>query len=238
MKIALIHPSRGRPQQAEKSFNHWLHNKSGRHEVEHILSIERDEFKHYSCTRWVCFNVNSNAILAINKAASNAVSEDEFYIRPDIFVVMSDDFSCPENWDDLIVQAAAGRTDWLMKTDDGQQGWLCTLPIMDSVYYNRFGYIYHPDYQHMFADTEMTHVADLLDRKIDASHLLFPHNHYSTGATPKDAINEKNDATWDQGEVLYLDRLSRNFDLLPEQIVGKLPDSSHTKWLRERGIAV
>ena len=39
----------------------------------------------------------------------------------------------------------------------------------------------------------------------------------------KDAVNEKNDATWNQGKALFLERFDRNFDLSAEEIVKHFP---------------
>jgi hypothetical protein len=86
---------------------------------------------------------------------------------------------------------------------------------MDRKYFNRFGYIYYPEYHHMFCDTEMTAVADLTGRKIDlrSNEFVFRHIHYTTGLSHRDIINEKNDATWAQGEELYNRRKAANFYL-------------------------
>jgi hypothetical protein len=39
----------------------------------------------------------------------------------------------------------------------------------------------------------------------------------------KDAVNEKNDATWNQGKTLFLERFDKDFDLPAEQIVLRFP---------------
>jgi len=87
-----------------------------------------------------------------------------------------------------------------------------TLPILDRVYYERFGYIYHPDYLHMFCDQEMTAVAHMLGKAVTLP-LLFPHNHYSTGKFIMDIINLKNNATWIQGEKVFNRRKLSNFGI-------------------------
>jgi hypothetical protein len=103
--------------------------------------------------------------------------------------------------------------------------WLITLPIMDRAYYNRFGYIYHPDYKHMWSDTEMTTVGHMLGKIVDLqnSNAVFKHRHYTINEMQKDAVNEKNDATWNQGKSLFLERFDRDFDLRAEQIVLRFP---------------
>jgi len=139
-----------------------------------------------------------------------------------LIIVVSDDFDCPKHWDDFLRSHLKAMQDYIVKVDDGNQPWLITLPIMDRVYYNRFGYIYNPLYKHMFCDTEMTAVADMLGKTVNLidPNYVFRHKHYTTGGMTKDAINEKNDATWKHGESVFYPRLDRNFDLPPEQIVS------------------
>jgi len=209
MKISIIHPSRSRADQAYNTYRNWMEKACNWLDIEYILSIDSDYIQNETYYRAfysfknsikvVCMN-NKNAIQAINNAAKVATG--------DLFVVISDDFDCPEHWDTLLLKEIEGKSDFLLKTDDGLQRTLVTLPIMDREYYNRFGYIYHPDYQHMHADEEMTIVAIMLGRYIKCD-LKFEHLHYSTGKTPKDAINSKNDATWSHGQRT-LDRRAMN----------------------------
>lgn len=106
---------------------------------------------------------------------------------------------------------------------------------MDRVYYNRFGYVYHPDYLHMFCDTEISCVADLTDRRINLD-MKFLHLHYSIGQSKKDSISEKADKTWSQGEDLFLKRLSNMFGLTDTP--GKITDQSYLNWAKSKGVTI
>jgi hypothetical protein len=55
------------------------------------------------------------------------------------------------------------------------------------------------------------------------SNAVFKHKHYTINEMEKDAVNEKNDATWNQGKSLFLERFDRDFDLKPEEIVKRFP---------------
>ncbi len=234
MKISIIHPSRGRVKQAIKTRDKWLDKSASVSNIEYILSTDIDDTDfiqyrdNFLLTRHT-INNNHSAIDAINNAAKIATGN--------LFIVISDDFDCPENWDKLLIDALVDKSDFIIKTDDGCQKWIITLPIMDRVYYNRFGYIYYPGYKHMFCDTEMTHVGDLLNRKITLP-IKFQHNHYTQiNGQPKDAINIKNDATWQQGEDLYVSRVNENFGLV--DFYGKLDcDKGHLNWLRTKGVNI
>lgn len=238
MKITIIHPSRSRPAQAAATAKAWLSSAKHPELIEYILSIDKDDpnrWEYSSLVSPTSFTLyedyNASAIEAINNAAQISTG--------DILIVVSDDFNQPPfHWDEALRQALQGKSDFIVKTDDGAQPWIITLPIMDRVYYRRFGYVYNPAYKHMFADTEMTHVGEMLGRIVKLP-MQIKHNHYTTGNTGKDAINEKNDKTWNQGEQVYLERLMSNFGIGDEEIDNSYLDrihTSHVHWLNSKGI--
>lgn len=236
MKISIIHPSRNRPKMAFDTIKEWIGKAKNPENLQYILSIDTDESMKdqytsyvapYKGTVGICESDNRSAIDAINNAVQ--------WCNHDLFVVVSDDFECPTHWDEQLAQLLEDKKDYVVKTQDGTQPWIITLPIMDRTYYNRFGYIYYPEYRHMFCDTEMSHVGALLGRTITTT-LVFPHRHYTTGAMRKDAVNERNDSTWTQGEQLYLERLKTSFGI-ENPLTIELP-AHHKNWLRAKNINV
>lgn len=227
-EISLIHPSRGRASKAIEVSQKWISSAGTR--VEYILSIDTDDDV-LSYKKAYLFYSDITTIIKNNRSAIDAINNAAAISSGDIIVVMSDDFDCPENWAIKLLEATEGKTDWIAKTPDGIQNWIITLPIMDRAYYNRFGYVYYPEYKHMFCDTEMSCVADLLQRRINLD-IPFKHNHYSTGATKKDSINERADATWGQGEALFIERAWKNFDLIDPP--GKIMDEAYNNWIRRK----
>ncbi len=229
--ISIIHPSRNRPAQALETIKKWVSSAKNIDNIEYILSIDATDqllgsYKQIEGVK-IIVNDNNNAIEAINHAVK--------FSSGNLIIVVSDDFcKCPFHWDEALLKMLSGKKDFIVKTDDGLQPWIITLPIMDREYYNRFKYVYHPLYHHMFCDTEMTHVADLLERKIILP-IRFEHCHYSTGRTERDSVNVKNDNTWQQGEALYIERLKRDFDLKGFKGILKC-DAHHLNWLRAKGL--
>lgn len=218
--ISILHPSRLRPQQSAQTLKRWIERAAFPKNIEVIVSIDeddptRDNYITIERDHGIIVNKNRNAIDAINEAAKMATG--------DIFIVVSDDTDCPDLWDAKILEEVAGKEDWILKCRDGIQDWLITMTVMDRKYYNRFGYIYYPGYDHLWADTELTAVGDLTGRTIK-SDLLFPHLHYSigekNGGVQKDQLNERNDKTWKQGESLFMSRLKNKFGL--KDATGKI----------------
>lgn len=215
--ITIIHPSRSRPEMAFKTAEKWLNNAYNIDNIQYLMCLDSSDpsLNYYMTiqtdidwTGWV--NDNKSAIEAINFGTTKATG--------DLLIVVSDDFSCEPHWDTLLIEALQDKSDFIVKTKDGIQKTLITLPIMDRVYYNRFGYVYHHSYSHMHSDEEMTCVAHMLGKVIDLD-ISFPHNHYSVGGMVKDAINIKNDLTWEQGLNNLNARKKINFGLKPEEIV-------------------
>ena len=234
--ISIIAPSRKRVKKSTETIHNWINSASDIHNIELIVSCDSSDDKLqdykevYSHTVFknnpVIVNNNKSAVEAINNAARVATG--------DIFIVVSDDTESFSGWDAALLKEVQGKTDWILKTQDGIQKWIITFPVMDRTYYNRFGYIYHPDYLHMFCDTELTCVADITRRKI-TSNLLFPHKHYSITKETPDEINKKADATWAQGEKLFLERYKRNFDLQPG---GRIQGQGMIDWLIKKQASV
>lgn len=249
--ISLIHPSLSRPEKSKKTIDKWMESAENIEQIRLFvvcnpddpdLNKYKDIYSRYSHQyesserdiRWASpvytahkDRVNSS-VSAINYGAYLAFIDEKN--KADILIVVSDDTDCFSGWDAETLKAVGDRKDWILKTQDGIQPWMITMPIMDRAYYNRFGYIYHPDYLHMFCDTELTCVADITGRKI-TSNLLFPHKHYSVTKEQPDEINRKADATWAQGEKLFLERYKRNFDL-PK---GKpIQDKGMIDWLQRK----
>lgn len=238
MTFSIIHPSRSRPEKSINCITKW--KQLAGQDVEVIVSLDDDDpklveylnvyGKNPDDSITVLIQKNRSAIDAVNKAASVATGN--------IFVVVSDDFDCPRNWANRIQEITRARRDFVLKTYDGVQNYIVTLPILDRVYYNRFGYIYNPIYTHMFCDTEFTHVSDILRRLIIRNDITFQHRHYSVTKERTDETTRRADATFNAGKEVYLSRcrqkfgMNKNTDLYTLQPEG----ISHIQWLKKHGI--
>lgn len=209
-KFSIIYPSRSRASICEETLKKWLETATEKPEV--ILSVDKDDAQ-LSKYKVISTKYGVQLLISYNKSAIEAINRAAKKTTGSIFLVVSDDFnSPPEKWDELLGKELEGKEDFIVKTQDGIQEWIITLPLMDRIYYNRFGYIYFPGYVHLFSDTEMSSVADITGRLIK-SDIMIPHNHYSTGNFKKDAISVKNDKSWSQGKKLYSQRKAINFGL-------------------------
>lgn len=240
MKISLLHPSRSRPQQALETMVHWLQNIEYPQTWEYILSVDSNDPKidEYHALGMkglqnVCMivNDNQNLVQAANKAAAKVSISD-------ILILISDDFKCFKGWNKSIVSALEGKSG-VLKTFDGVQRYIVTLPILTKDYYDQQGYIYYPKYTHMFCDLDQTHKSDLQKKLIIRNDIVFSHNHYSKGGHPKDAVNIKADKTWNQGERVYLQRCRERFGLGNVNVYNLSPEArraGHINWMKKKGV--
>lgn len=217
-KISIIHPSRSRPDQANKTIKNWLDKAHYPSQIQYILSLDNNDYTRIRYDRSLPIKIISNN----NRSAIQAINNGAKLAEANIIVVVSDDFCCPQHWDKTLLELLNGKEDFCIKTKDGLQDFIITLPIMDRKYYERFGYIYPPGYQHLWSDSELSCVAWMLGKyaEIDMS---FPHNHYSTGKCKKDVVSIKNDRSWKQGKRLFYERKKKKFNLNEVQIEKDFP---------------
>lgn len=83
--------------------------------------------------------------------------------------------------------------------------------IMDRAYFDRFGYIYHPDYKSLWCDNEATEVAKKLGRYKFISKVIFEHHHPAAGKGQKDDQYKKTEAFGAIDKNTFLRRKLKNF---------------------------
>ena len=158
MRFSLLHPSRNRLGMAATAIAEWTSKASGRHPIEYIVSIDRDDddvqgyrdLTHRSAVQLLVHD-NRSLVDAVNRAAERSSG--------DVLVVVSDDFGCPDGWDEAIDAVVGDRRDFALLVHDGYEGRIMTLPIVGRVLYARLGYIYHPAYFSMYCDDDLTALA-------------------------------------------------------------------------------
>ncbi len=143
----------------------------------------------------------------------------------DILVLASDDMICQvKGWDTILKQEMATHfpdTDGTLFHWDGDPATrrhnngkgLCTMCILGKKYFDRFGFIYHPDYTSLWCDNEFTDVAQQLGKMFFSEDVLFKHVHYSNDGSKPDALMMKTQSFYRQDEQVYNRRKSFNFGL-------------------------
>lgn len=236
--ILVKFPTRGRPDAFFKTLDSFINKQSDKHSVHYMISLDEDdetashEFVNELKARALvsyeldyCIDWN----FAPRAGKIGSVNRDMEFAPPGWEIVMqiADDFFCHgQDWDDRIVEelSAFEDDDGALWVFDGHQNDMCTLSIMTRKYYERFNYIYFPEYKTFWPDTEWTCVADILERLIFIPDVLFEHRHpdwmasghgYDGSNELYDQLYEENDDQDDRDhdKQLFHDRQQRNFGL-------------------------
>ena len=123
---------------------------------------------------------------AINREAKN-------FGQFDILINQSDDMVWTKQWHDLIIADHMAANfpdgDGALHYPDGNAGGriLMTMSIMGKKYFDRTGYIYHPEYSSLWCDNEATDVARMLGRLVFIDEQIFDHQHPAYNKAPNDA---------------------------------------------------
>lgn len=222
MKILYKFPSRNRPDKFFKAIENIAdRSKYAGYKILASLDIDDDSMttpqvkerlkKHPEVT--AMFGTSQNKIHSCNR-------DMEFSGDWDIVVLMSDDMEfLIDEFDRVIIGYMSTffpDTDGMLHFPDSHgKHELCVLSIMGRKYYQRFGYLYHPDYVTMFCDNEYTEVARILNRYVFVPFRIFDHYHHIWGMSEQDALNVKNDdlQLYLKDNQTYLRRKSINYGI-------------------------
>lgn len=208
--FSLIHAT-ARPDKWRKAHDAWRDTCTHWGSVEYILSIDKQDWD-----KWMQpeFTVSPPPVYPVvnlgypcpahawNAAASHAqglilitVADDWFPTRPWNHEIL---WAIPDPGKEYVIDTRVPeRPDILMEHS-----------ILTKAYYDRYGYIFHPDYKGMYADWEFTDVAHEDGVVIPAPNLKFTHDHPDRESEAWDDIYERQNSAerLNSGMKLYAER--------------------------------
>lgn len=221
MKLLIKIPSRERPEKLIQILNEY-HNKSTVENTSYLITLDEDDIftnndsfkaklKSFDRTSFK-YGLSKNKIHAINRDL-NEYEEDW-----DVLLLASDDMlPCVNGYDEIILKKMEffyPEGDGVLWFNDGYRGKeLNTLPILDKKYYNRFKYIYHPDYISVYADNEFMDVANILNKQTYFDEVIIKHVHPSNIKVEMDSLYKRNESFYNKDNTTYLKRKSIKFNL-------------------------
>ena len=162
---------------------------------------------------------NVEVVFGKSDSKIHAVNRDmELVSDYDIILLASDDM-VPQikGFDDIIrtkMKEHFPDTDGVLWFNDGfKKNQINTLCILGKKYYERFNYIYYPEYKSTWCDNEFTDVANILKKQEYFNEIIIKHEHPYWGFGGTDTIHTKNaiDEPWDM--TLYKKRKDINFNI-------------------------
>lgn len=177
----------------------------------------RDRIKTYSRVT-PFWGISKSKVDAINKNV--ALADDDW----DVLINMSDDMVWTKdgfleeikNDVDKINASIVFSTeyDFFLHYPDGHVNErLCTMSIMGRTYYDRFDYIYHPDYTSLYCDQEAQDVAKSLGLYCFSNKQLFVHRHPVWGESQMDDQYRHTESFYEQDRQVYEKRKRLNFPI-------------------------
>lgn len=217
-RFSILHTS-ARPNAWRAVYDAWLAAADRPEDVEYILVVdERWGFTSEGFPLLLANDPNPPKVVwntgrrcyveGVNLAAKHATG--------DILIVVADDqFPC-EHWDTRINWAGGEFVVWAPTgTPSEFEREIIVMPIMSRALYEKWGYVFYPGYESMYADNDLCEHAKAEGVLIQARHLpVFPHKHFLfTPGVELDAAYEAQNRpeAYTQGQALLESRRLNHF---------------------------
>jgi hypothetical protein len=229
-KLAIVMATRGRPLQFFRNLNHLYKNLSYELDFKVIINADVDDETMNNATirrrlegypNLEChFDDNATKIQAINRNIDSC----DF----DVLLVMHDDMQVvAKGFDKTIVETMTQHFpdyDGVLNLNDGFVGKQCnTIPVIGRKFYDRFGYVYNPEYVATIGNLELTQVSKILKKEFVVDEVLMRHNHPAWNAGSSDEIYKRSAQHFDQDLYTFTQRRMRTFDLTNEDLAAATP---------------
>ena len=180
MKIYYNFATRSRPAKMMKTIN-TIRTFSTNQDYTIGITIDDDDSDTLSSREFKELQNQPNIYFNFGKSNSkvHAINRGMADWKGDIIVNVSDDmiFLVP-GYDIKIINAFAGDLDLFLHFPDGRVNELLpSMSIMGRTYYDRFGFIYHPQYFSLWCDNEAMDVAKKLGKYKYIPERIFDHYH-------------------------------------------------------------
>jgi len=216
MKILFNFASRSRPNKFYKTIENIIAMcESPNYEI--VCTLDTDDKSMDVDVLWDWFNKKVPPVQIMwgeSKNKIHAINRGIPFGEWDILVNVSDDMEfLVKGFDNIIREAFAGDLDKCLHFPDGNTTEIITMSILGRTYFNRFGYVYHPDYISLWADNEQTDVAKMLGKYVFIDKQIFSHNHPAFGKAATDAQYNHTESFFYIDKDTYDRRKQLNFDI-------------------------
>jgi hypothetical protein len=221
MKLLIKFPTRNRKNKFFKVLRQYQNLCEDLDNTYFLITLDNDDESMNPSDVEDIFNTfkNVKVIYGTSNSKIHAVNRDIELVNDwDIVLLASDDMTPKvKGYDNIIrnkMKEFYSDTDGILWFNDGFQGEkLNTLCVLGKKYYERFNYIYHPDYKSCWSDNEFMEVGKILKKQTYIDSVIIKHEHPDWGYGNRDQIhtNNINDYQYDLG--VYNRRKEINFEL-------------------------
>lgn len=215
MKFLFKFPSRSRPNIFKSTLKKHISFLSGKNEYKFIFTFDVDDpsMNNESIRKYLKdLNINFELFYGFSKNKIEAINANMENHDFDILVLIADDMiPILKDYDEIIknllINSEYGLDSMVHFYTSRWADILDVWCIMGKKYYDRFNYIYHPEYKSICADNEYTEVATILNRRIFSTIQPFHHENRD------DSLSQKNWYFNTEDDRTYYRRKSINFDI-------------------------
>ena len=221
MKILIKFPTRNRKNKFFNTLKKYHSLCEDINNVKFLISIDEDDSEMNNPDTLEILNTFKNTEVSIGHSLSkiHAVNRDIVSDGSWDIVLLASDDMIPQvkGYDKIIIDKMISTypdTDGVLWFNDGfQETRLNTLCILGKKYYERFNYIYYPEYKSTWCDNEFMSVSSILNKHTYFSEVLIKHEHPDWGYGNRDIIHVKNQNDLSYDMSLYNTRKKINFEL-------------------------
>ncbi|MCX6924712.1 MAG: class I SAM-dependent methyltransferase, partial [Verrucomicrobia bacterium] len=201
-RIALIHATRGRPQQAAMARKIWLDLAENPPAVEHIFMIDEDDADSVALKRM------HHRMVPPGGGCVAAWNMGVFSVSAPVLVQMSDDWIPMPQWDRLILERIGDVTKpkVLAISDGVRADRLLCMAICTRAYVAEDCFLFHPAFMGVYSDNWFTDEAYRRGAVIEARDIRFVHEHPIKTGKPMDKTyaEQNSQARYAEGLEIYL----------------------------------
>lgn len=239
--FSILHAVAWLPFRWLKAWKTWSEQAHNHGQVEYIIACHERDFQQISMevaqakkefpwglpVRLVVNNGRYNCVDNWNAAAAASTGE--------WLVLASDNLYAPKNWDVALLTEAGSLLNPLtvpavlhIDTGSPRDGELMSHAVMSRALYERWGYFYHPDYESMYADDDLTEHAVMLGVIRNARAVRFNHEtpHFNRENEQDAVFRQQNRAeAYELGRVVLARRREERFGE-PEGTATPMPTAA------------
>ena len=221
MKLLIKFPTRNRKNKFFKVLRQYQNLCEDLDNTYFLITLDNDDESMNPSDVEDIFNTfkNVKVIYGTSNSKIHAVNRDIELVNDwDIVLLASDDMTPKvKGYDNIIrnkMKEFYSDTDGILWFNDGHMGnKLNTLCILGKKYYDRFGYIYHPEYKSVWSDNEFMLVGNILGKQTYFEQVIIEHEHPDWGYGNRDEIHQNNSKNENQDKLLFTKRKDNNFYL-------------------------
>ena len=221
MKLLIKFPTRNRKNKFFKVLRQYQNMCEDLDNTYFLITLDNDDESMNPSDVEDIFNTfkNIKVVYGTSNSKIHAVNRDIELVNDwDIVLLASDDMTPKvKGYDNIIrnkMKELYSDTDGILWFNDGHMGnKLNTLCILGKKYYDRFGYIYHPEYKSVWSDNEFMLVGNILGKQTYFEQVIIEHEHPDWGYGNRDEIHQNNSKNENQDKLLFTKRKDNNFYL-------------------------